>query len=98
MIPGPRYKPKNVITKVFQNIKSRANIIYPSPSTPITSTLNPKCYYLDILFNSSLIVEEPLIFDSEEKEKIFKDNVITTPQTSVCLEQKTKNQGTSGHW
>lgn len=53
---------------------------------------------MDILFNSSLIVDEPLIFDSEEKERFFKENVITTSQTSLCLEQKTKNQGTSGHW
>lgn len=96
LIPGPRYKPKNVIEKVFENIKSRKNTPPLSSSTPIKS--NPECRYLNILFNNTLIVDEPLIFDCQEKETFFKDNVEKTPQESLCLEQQTINQGISGHW
>lgn len=53
---------------------------------------------MNILFNSTLSIDEPLIFDSEEKESFFIENVVTTPHTSLCLEQKTKNQGSSSNW
>lgn len=98
MVPGPKYKPKNVIANVFKNIKSRANIPPLSSSTPIKLSSNPECRYLNILFDSNLIVDEPLILDSEEKETFYKDNVVLTAQESLCLEQRTINQGMSGHW
>lgn len=114
LTPGPKYKPKNVIAKVFKNIQSRTNIsplstsfnisnIPPlSSSTPKKATSSipsrPKCHYLNILFETNLAFDESLNFKCEAEENFFNDNVSTTPQKSLCLEQQTINQGSSGYW